>query len=68
MSRGLTDTPQPEEQGPNLREMDEALRELYAFAGALSGRIEELENIIAKAIKVNLPEDEAADLKNIRGL
>ena len=68
MSRGLLDTPEPEEQGPNLSDMDEALRELYAFSGNLAARVEELENIIAKAIKINLPEEEAADLQNIRGL
>tara|TARA_B110000459_G_scaffold199966_1_gene247564 strand:- start:1159 stop:1365 length:207 start_codon:yes stop_codon:yes gene_type:complete len=68
MSRGLTEAPEPEEQGPSLQEMDSALRELYAFTGALSGRIEELENIIAKAIQLNLPEAEAADRKNLKGL
>ena len=68
MSRGLTEAPEPEEQGPSLQEMDSALRELYAFTGALSGRIEELENIIAKVIQLNLPEEEAADRKNLKGL
>jgi hypothetical protein len=68
MSRGLTEAAEPEEQGPSLGEMDSALRELYAFTGALSGRIEELENIIAKVIHLNLPEEEAADRKNLKGL
>lgn len=68
MSRGLTEAPEPEEQGPSLSEMDSALRELYAFTGALSGRIEELENIIAKVIQLNLPEEKAADRKNLKGL
>tara|TARA_R110000868_G_scaffold207062_5_gene456062 strand:- start:322 stop:528 length:207 start_codon:yes stop_codon:yes gene_type:complete len=68
MSRGLTEAPEPGEQGPSLGEMDSALRELYAFTGALSGRIEELENIIAKVIHLNLPEEEAADRKNLKGL
>ena len=68
MSRGLTEAPGPEEQGPSLSEMDSALRELYAFTGTLSGRIEELENIIAKVIHLNLPEEEAADRSRYTGL
>jgi hypothetical protein len=71
MSRGLTEAPEPEqnEEGtPTIEQMDGALRELYAFTGTLSGRIEELENIIAKAINLNLPEEEAADRKNLKGL
>jgi hypothetical protein len=68
MSRGLTEAPEPEDKGPSLEEMDSALRELYAFTGALSGRIEELENIIAKVITLNLPEQEAADRTRYKGL
>jgi hypothetical protein len=41
---------------------------LYAFTGSLSGRIEELENIIAKAITLNLPEAEAVDRTRYKGL
>jgi hypothetical protein len=68
MSRGLTEAPEPEDKGPSLEEMDSALRELYAFTGSLSGRIEELENIIAKVITLNLPEEEAADRTRYTGL
>jgi hypothetical protein len=68
MSRGLTDTPEPEEQGPSLKDMDDALRELYAFSGNLAARVEELENIIAKAIKINLPDEDEPGPKTLKGL
>jgi formate hydrogenlyase subunit 6/NADH:ubiquinone oxidoreductase subunit I len=71
MSRGLTDAPEPEqnEEGtPTIEQMDGALRELYAFTGSLSGRIEELENIIAKAISFNVPEDKTEEPKRYKGL
>jgi hypothetical protein len=51
--------------------MDGALRELYAFAGALSGRVEELENIIAKVISLAVADDTDegdAATTNLRGL
>ena len=68
MSRGLTDTPNPEDSGPSLQELDEAFKDLAGFVGMLSVRLETLEDLIASAIKINLPEEEAADKKKIKGL
>lgn len=68
MSRGLTDSPEEQPEGPSLKDMDEALRELYAFTGNLGVRLEQLEQLMASAIRLNSPEEEAADRKTLRGL
>lgn len=68
MSRGLTDSPVPEEQGPTIADLDNGLRELYGHTADISVRLEQLEAIIAKAIKFNLPEDEAEGTTQLRGL
>lgn len=68
MSRGLTDTPSPEESGLNLQELDDAFKDLAGFVGMLSVRLETLEDLMASAIKLHLPEEEAADKKRIKGL
>jgi hypothetical protein len=74
MSRGLTEEPEPNQDAegtPTIEQMDGALRELYAFAGALSGRVEELENIIAKVISLAVADDtDEGDTAttNLRGL
>jgi hypothetical protein len=64
MSRGLADTPEPEQSGLTLKELDEAFKDLAGFVGMLSVRLETLEDLIAAAIKLQLPEEE----KRITGL
>lgn len=69
MSRGLADGPEPEEKrGPTNEELHDAFQDIAGFVGMLSARLEALEDVIAKAIKVNLPEEEAVDKKRIKGL
>jgi hypothetical protein len=68
MSRGLTDTPTPEESGPSVKELEDSFQDLAGFVGMLSVRLETLEDLMASAIKLHLPEEEAADKKRIKGL
>lgn len=68
MSRGLTDTPEPDNNGVTLNDLDAGLQDLAGYVAMLSARLETLEDVIAKAIKFTLPEEEAADRKRIKGL
>ena len=53
MSRGLTDTPEPEEpqDGPSVQELDQAMRDAYGNIYDLSVRVDTLERILANFIK-----------------
>lgn len=54
MSRGLTDTPEPEEpknEGPTTQELDEAMQEAYKNIYDISVRVDTLERILANFIK-----------------
>lgn len=68
MSRGLADTPEPQEDAVTVSQIDDAVRELYGIVAHLNAKIETLEDVMAKAINFNLPEDEAADRKQVNGL
>lgn len=67
MSRGLTEEPTPQSTGPSQEDFDD----LAGFVGMLSMRIDALEDLLARAIKLNLedsPEAEALDKKRVKGL
>jgi len=67
MSRGLTEEPEQTTEGSDLNDVRQAFDDLAGYVGMLSVRIETLEDLLAKALKSSLPEDEAAD-KRITGL
>jgi hypothetical protein len=68
MSRGLTDAPEPESSGPTNQELDGAVRELYHLVNTLFDKVDQLEDIIAKALRLEQPEEEAEKPKRVRGL
>lgn len=68
MSRGLADSPEQEEDAATISQIDDAVRELYGIVAHLNAKIETLEDVIAKAINFNLPEDEAPEHKQVNGL
>lgn len=65
MSRGLTEEPAQE---VGLAELRQAFDDVAEYVGMLSVRLETMEDIIAKALALNLPEEEAADRKAVNGL
>jgi hypothetical protein len=67
MSRGLTEEPEQTTEGSDLNDVRQAFDDLAGYVGMLSVRLETLEDLLAKALKSSLPEDEAAD-KRITGL
>jgi hypothetical protein len=67
MSRGLTEEPEQTTEGSDLNDVRQAFDDLAGYVGMLSVRLETLEDLLAKALKSSLPEDEAAD-KRINGL
>jgi len=67
MSRGLTEEPEPTTEGSDLEDVRQAFDDLAGYVGMLSVRLETIEDLLAKALKTSLPEDEAAD-KRITGL
>jgi len=67
MSRGLTEEPEQTTEGSDLNDVRQAFDDLAGYVGMLSVRIETLEDLLAKALKTSLPEDEAAD-RRINGL
>lgn len=66
MSRGLTDSPSPENPGVDLQELEGAVEELFGLIGALYAKVDTLEKVLGHA--VTLPEAEAADRKRVTGL
>lgn len=50
MSRGLTDTPEPEESSEQLKEMDQAIEELFSMVSVLYSKIDTLEKIIGHSV------------------
>lgn len=67
MSRGLTENPAPEPQsGPTVGDLDEAIEELFGLVGALYAKVDTLEKVLGHA--VDLPEQEAAERKRLKGL
>ena len=67
MSRGLTEEPEQTTEGSDLNYVRQAFDDLAGYVGMLSVRLETLEDLLAKALKSSLPEDEAAD-RRINGL
>jgi|AntAceMinimDraft_10_1070366.scaffolds.fasta_scaffold919069_1 hypothetical protein len=67
MSRGLTEEPEQTTEGSDLNDVRQAFDDLAGYVGMLSVRLETLEDLLAKALKSSLPEDEAAD-RRINGL
>jgi len=67
MSRGLTEEPEQTTEGSDLNDVRQAFDDLAGYVGMLSVRLETLEDLLAKALKTSLPEDEAAD-RRINGL
>ena len=67
MSRGLTEEPEQTTEGSDLNDVRQAFDDLAGYVGMLSVRLETLEDLLAKALKSSLPEDEAAD-RRITGL
>ena len=67
MSRGLTEEPEQTTEGSDLNDVRQAFDDLAGYVGMLSVRLETLEDLVAKALKSSLPEDEAAD-RRINGL
>lgn len=67
MSRGLTEEPEQTTEGTDLNDVRQAFDDLAGYVGMLSVRLETLEDLLAKALKSSLPEDEAAD-RRITGL
>ena len=67
MSRGLTEEPEQTTEGSDLNDVRKAFDDLSGYVGMLSVRLETLEDLLAKALKSSLPEDEAAD-RRINGL
>lgn len=68
MSRGLTDAPEPEEpeqQGPSVQQLDEAMQEAYKNIYDLAVRVDTLERILANFLKEPAP---AAKKKWNKGL
>jgi hypothetical protein len=65
MSRGLTEEPA---EDVTITEIKQAFEDLAGYVGMLSVRLETMEDIIAKAVALNLPEEEAADRKAVNGL
>lgn len=68
MSRGLADAPEPQEDTVTISQVDDAVRELYGIVAHLNAKIETLEDVMAKAINFNLPEDKTANHKQVNGL
>jgi hypothetical protein len=70
MSRGLADTPEPENNLPTLTQIDDGVRELYSIVAHLNAKIETLEDVMARAINFNLPPtpEEQAEAKVVNGL
>lgn len=66
MSRGLTENPTPEETGPSLNDIEEAVQELFTLTGMLFSKMETIEKVLGHAL--DLPEAEAADKKRLKGL
>lgn len=54
MARGLTDEPEEEttENLPTVQQLDEAIRELYAYMSHLGSQLEALEDVMAKALAI----------------
>lgn len=54
MTRGLTEEPepQPENDLPTIQEMDEAIQELYSYLSKLGVEVEQLKDIMSKALVV----------------
>jgi hypothetical protein len=67
MSRGLTEEPEQTTEGSDLNDVRQAFDDLAGYVGMLSVRLETLEDLLAKALKTSLPEEEAAD-RRINGL
>jgi hypothetical protein len=67
MSRGLTEEPEQTTEGGDLNDVRQAFDDLAGYVGMLSVRLETLEDLLAKALKTSLPEEEAAD-RRINGL
>jgi hypothetical protein len=66
MSRGLTEQPNPEDPGVDIKELEGALEELYAIVSGLYAKVDTLEKILGHAL--DLPEAEAVDRKRVNGL
>ena len=67
MSIGLTEEPEQTTEGSDLNDVRQAFDDLAGYVGMLSVRLETLEDLLAKALKTSLPEEEAAD-RRINGL
>ena len=65
MSRGLTEEPA---EDVTITEIKQAFDDVAEYVGMLSVRLETMEDIIAKAVALNQPEEEAADRKAVNGL
>jgi len=69
MSRGLTDIPEPEEpeqSGPSVQELDQAMQDAYQNIYDLAVRIDTLERVLANFLKE--PEDTKSKKFKFKGL
>ena len=63
MSRGLTDTPEPENNSQQLQEMDQAIEEIFSMLSVLFAKVDTLEKIMGQAIE--LPKEQSNRLKGL---
>jgi hypothetical protein len=66
MSRGLTEEIEPE--GESQPDTQDILQDIIGYVGMLAGRVEQLEDIMAKALSVHIKETPEEDGTRVNGL